>query len=481
MKKHTISLLFLLLFGALINGISAQISGEAECVNFSYACGGAAAFFPAGELSVACSGNNLVYDIANPGNEICWSNYLGCDNRERSGCLNYKNWHFCSTGDGTVYQTLPRNSSINGITLGDYPSESTTDSSLACVGIIYPEFNNIIHVRTTIQRCQGDSMILRVPDIEFPDEYNGKLRVAIARASDNEVLVSNAFGGSDFNANNEINLTSMTQLLASGIYILELRLICDGQLEECQPNLPNRVKKTYIRIDDDDFSVQAQYDLIERFGTATDTIPPGNLSDTPDGVLVGYDTVNHANLSLSLYDISNAGGQGLTYQLFNKLCNTTDEWNLIGTSTISANDAISGTASLGNTNQQNLGVVQCMCYRLDITHFDLCTNGFSTVSKYYRLGYECAPTSVDQLNISSKAFELFPNPVTDHLNIEWNNNITGDINFVIYNAIGQIVGKQNVSLDGVKSHRIDLDLKPGAYHYSITWEQGSQAGTLIKR
>lgn len=474
--------LFLLLVGwGVSTTLSAQITGPQACVEFEYLCGGADAPFPDAQISTNCFDNIQTWNIVDDGDSFCWIDAGGCEDPDRSGCLLYKNWHFCPSGSGVVFQTLPRNASINGMILGDYPLEAPVNNLEApCIGLIYQDFNNSLASVTSIERCQGDPMMLKVPALELPAQYDGRLLVRINELANNSTAAFAYYTAASINAEDEIDISSLFESLAPDLYVFELRLSCNGPPGGCATDLPNRVKKTIIDVRGDLFIADYNYTLLAPFGTNCN-MPTNYFYSVPDGVVIPYEYGCNSSIRFQLDNIEYTGDQGIGVELLSRTCGTSDQWSSITNASFSADAVASGNVILGSYSPEE--TPQCICYRLDVTYLEDCVGEEGTVSRYFRIGESCSGGTTSAINTSplSSEFQLSPNPFSDFVVINWNKNINASFQLAIYNSSGQIVEEREAISAGATSWRIDVNQKPGIYFYKITWEQGSQTGTLIKQ
>jgi hypothetical protein len=472
------------------DSLSAQLtSSGASCVDFEYACGGGDAFFPNSQVDVTCGRSTRTYDIPGLGNEICWQDLL-CPGKP-SACLNYKNWHFCPGTSGSVYQELPRNSSINGTILGNFPLEDW-NGNVACVGRNYFDFNNSVNSATELNICPGDPAKLKVPGLEFPVGYAGRLEFNIRRVSNNSLVYFDIFLASDIDANDEIDISLPFNFLSSDLYVFELILACFGQAG-CATTRPNRVKKTYVEVKNVVFDAQYQYAVQGNIFNPNCPEPVGLIGDEPDGLVIPLQPCN-LTYQLLLSNIENAGGEGITVEYFFKNCSSSGGFTPFATVNIPAAQVATGFASMGTV--PNLSPpTGCLCYRLDIEFFDLCIDDFNTTSKYYRIGPDCPEdftgpggpiklgTNNEDNNFENpiKPFELYPNPIEDFISIQWKDFESSEFNLLIYNGSGKVVQEIKVEAANTASYRQDINLPAGAYYYNIIWKKGTQSGTFIKR
>ncbi len=484
--KYILFFTLLLFFGT--EAVS-QVSFPGSCVYFKYACTGSPASFPGAGAKVFCNRSNYnVQLISYNGNvdRFCWNDYLNCSTRDRNGiCLLYKNWHLCSNGSGNVFQTLPRNSSINGVVLGNYPGEDWSGTS-ACIGRNYLPLNNNIYSATEIEKCPSDPAILKVPNLELPVLSQQVLSVRITNTS-GQLINQSSYQGSSLINGDEIDISNQIDVLFSGTYIIELSLVCRTGGTGCSP-VPNTVKRSYIEIVPDVFEVNMNYQVNGTIFT-TCFIPIGILSSASPGINIGYDASCHNGYSLSLSNLANYGNANMSYSLSRKFCSDSGPYNPLGTATIPANQISNGFYAIGSPPLSDLN--QCYCYRLDVTYFNICTGTNSTRSGYYRIGNPCtgfqpepgSEESSKKLPVSSSnRFSLYPNPVDETFSISW-----VDMNFIqaelsIYNVSGQLVKKVDLSSSKEESTvKLNGDFPAGAYHYSIKWDGGLEAGTFIKK
>jgi len=90
-------------------------------------------------------------------------------------------------------------------------------------------------------------------------------------------------------------------------------------------------------------------------------------------------------------------------------------------------------------------------------------------------------TSVNTL-IENIQLELFPNPASDWLRLTISGSESKDCDFVLYNALGQVVFSQKTNGDG----QFDMDIRhldTGLYHFVLNAENGKLLanGSVVKK
>jgi Secretion system C-terminal sorting domain len=78
-------------------------------------------------------------------------------------------------------------------------------------------------------------------------------------------------------------------------------------------------------------------------------------------------------------------------------------------------------------------------------------------------------------------FQLYPNPASKHLNVEWSSPVTGKVNVGIVNTTGQQVYTQAFELNGTSNIQLDMpaSVKPGIY-YLLVKDASTQTQQLTK-
>ncbi|PHI21784.1 hypothetical protein CEQ90_00420 [Lewinellaceae bacterium SD302] len=466
-------------------GLNSQVIFNGDCIDFEFNCTGNTASFPGAQVTTYCRGSQRVEDLTGNDDDFCWSDYIGCSDKRRGICLEYKNWHLCQDGSGSVYQSLPRNSSINGTVLGNYPLEPWSSNS-SCVGRIYSTFNNNINSATELNFCDGDPVTLKVPGLEIPDMSGQGLIIRLRDIFGGTVVQTTILNSLALNGD-EVDLTNFFTGVPNGTYTFEMVLSCTTGAGNCAQT-PNIAKTSYIKLERDVFTADMEYSVLGQIFQNC-PLPSGDLSPQPDGVTIDYDPTCHDDYFLSLDNIVNSGGEDIEYSLLRKVCSSSSDYESLGTGTLTAAEIASGATGIGVV-PVNESDPECYCYRLDLTYTDICNEGgFGTLSGYYKIGENC-PDLVpepggkinDQLGMSqTEAFDVFPNPVDDHLMINWQEVSTNQMEFIIFSSTGQIVRNVKVPIEAYSSYRLDLDLPAGAYHYNIVWDTGTQSGTFIKR
>ena len=90
-------------------------------------------------------------------------------------------------------------------------------------------------------------------------------------------------------------------------------------------------------------------------------------------------------------------------------------------------------------------------------------------------GIECE-TAINEL--SSNGLSVYPNPVSDKLKLNLNNNDTGNKYLTIFNTMGEVVIKETLSDN---EHILDLKALPsGVYLITVISEQGTISRKIIK-
>lgn len=66
-------------------------------------------------------------------------------------------------------------------------------------------------------------------------------------------------------------------------------------------------------------------------------------------------------------------------------------------------------------------------------------------------------------------FQLYPNPASKHLNVEWSSPVTGNISVGVLNTVGQQVYSQAFELNGSNNIQLNLpaSVKPGVYYLLV--------------
>ena len=66
-------------------------------------------------------------------------------------------------------------------------------------------------------------------------------------------------------------------------------------------------------------------------------------------------------------------------------------------------------------------------------------------------------------------FQVYPNPASKHINVEWSNSLTGNIGVGVLNTVGQQVYSQTFELNGSNTIKFDLpaSVNPGLYYLLI--------------
>jgi hypothetical protein len=280
-----------------------------------------------------------------------------------------------------------------------------------------------------------------------------------------------------------------------------------------QLTLANNISGPGISIDQN-FNKVYGPDSLGFYGDPTDTITygpdpvftndPGTAQTGGNGAYLGLGTVNFT-YTINGGMVALSGGLNYNSGISTTIGGTlalTYYWCPI---TVLAN-SINGFAAIksGNAillkwtgqNEQNTDTYEIE-YSKDGIHFSAATkipayvDNTGAASKY-EYQYNLAGTTADRLffrikktNAAGKAgysairvinlgagttaisnFQLYPNPASKHLNVEWSSPVTGNISVAVVNTVGQQVYQQAFELNG--SNNIQLDLpasaKPGVYY-----------------
>ena len=86
--------------------------------------------------------------------------------------------------------------------------------------------------------------------------------------------------------------------------------------------------------------------------------------------------------------------------------------------------------------------------------------------------------SIDQGDLIDKGLLIFPNPVSDDLYVR--SDISGLNTIIIYNALGNVIHRQNVSASNIDSHIIDVSaFAQGVYALSFSGDDGATVSKLF--
>lgn len=80
------------------------------------------------------------------------------------------------------------------------------------------------------------------------------------------------------------------------------------------------------------------------------------------------------------------------------------------------------------------------------------------------------PLALDEVNEQKNALVVFPNPTSDNVTVEFENNKAGMVTFNLYTPLGQLVYSQTIyKTKGLTSEQINLSLLPdAAYILKVT-------------
>ena len=162
-------------------------------------------------------------------------------------------------------------------------------------------------------------------------------------------------------------------------------------------------------------------------------------------------------------------------------------------------------------NEQNTDIYEIE-YSKDGIHFSSAARQAAYVddagaASKYEYQYNLAATAVDRLyfrikktNAAGKSgysairvinlgagstaisnFQLYPNPASKHLNVEWSSPVTGNISVGVLNTVGQQVYSQAFELNGSNNVQLNLpaSVKPGVY-YLLVKDVGNHTQQLTK-
>ena len=92
--------------------------------------------------------------------------------------------------------------------------------------------------------------------------------------------------------------------------------------------------------------------------------------------------------------------------------------------------------------------------------------------------YASQPDSIDQGTLIDEGLLIFPNPVSDDLYVR--SDRSGLNTFIIYNALGNVIHRQNVSASNIDSHIINVSAFPqGVYALSFSGDDGATVSKLF--
>jgi len=93
----------------------------------------------------------------------------------------------------------------------------------------------------------------------------------------------------------------------------------------------------------------------------------------------------------------------------------------------------------------------------------------------------CEMTSSSEDISLLEEFSVWPNPVFDHLALEWSSNYRGDAAVRLVTSTGQLLQRQEVSLSGYQKHIFDMSgLPAGLYFVGLQTELGQQWARVLK-
>ncbi|MGB3548675.1 MAG: T9SS type A sorting domain-containing protein, partial [Saprospiraceae bacterium] len=397
-------------------------------------------------------------------------------------CLNDRNWLFCeqpiTNNELFVVQQLPRNTSLNGTILGDFPQETVVGDLGICLGPDYGPFTNTLDLPTNIYKCPEDPVILRIPDLELPSAAGLCLFVSVYSLADS-LLAAATYTLDDFSGD-EVDVSGLLNPLGDGNFIFELSLRC-CELPEVDCPAVNATRRTYIRVFPDLFAYDLTLEIIGSiFGECLRT--SYFLPITPPGKIINIGDDDCDTYHFRLRNIANYGDEGISIFVSTKPCASPGEYiPLDGNASYTTAQLADGTQNTGSLNP--IVPEACDCYRVDVNYYSTCVQAYRTRSSYYRIGENCseAPTAVLDNPAGPAQFTLSPNPVGEALSITYSGEESVDrFTLELYDLLGQRVKSVEVPRF-LSSYRVSLDVPAGAYHYSIRWGGGRQTGMLIKQ
>jgi len=227
-------------------------------------------------------------------------------------------------------------------------------------------------------------------------------------------------------------------------------------------------------------TVAADYDTVNlQLGdTAGNALRPRNPSDSMY-LLFYIPTTNFKNISLKYGSESSSVGSGMLHQIFDYSVDSGVNWKTSGLSIPSDSawlifhlTSINFSDTLVNNNPK-------MVFRIA---FNGNTSGTSGNNRFDNVTVEgdsiggtgTTPSGVVQVVKVTPSYNLFPNPVSNTLDI--NGNIDGLKSIVIYNTLGETVYSSSVA--GKNLTLNVADLKAGNYFIDITEKISGVVSTL---
>jgi hypothetical protein len=456
-----------------------------DCITFVDDCTGLPINLPGGTVTVYCDlgdGKLPLETVVSIGSDgrACIGTGKGCKNR--SICLNAGNWEICKMTGCTarLFQTLARNPSINGVTLGNYPLEGSTGGVTHCLGRVYSGPLNNINSRTKLLICPGDPVVLNLPGLSIPTNSGLCLTINL-KSTDGTILIQQmTFAAGTMSGN-----VDLTSLFSSGTnagesYMLEFILSCCNGASTCTTNAR---KSVYIEVDG-----KFSYSPYSNAGFAPNAIsfvpptsPYGQLLPTAVSPAPGI-FINQ--LSLTGHSVQNPNGVSISYQLWETKCNTSDGDDvLLNSATQAASNPFTlGSFLLFSTNSD------CKCYKLNLTYNDGCSDALTTDSYYYKQGNNCPNFKGDDDDETSSRstfdnkteFQLKTNPTSENLTF---NNISNikmlPVEIMIFDSNGRSVSNYKYEYKEGEI-QVPFDVSPGIYFYKIKCGIDEHSGKVIK-
>ncbi|MGB3548961.1 MAG: hypothetical protein WBA17_18450, partial [Saprospiraceae bacterium] len=405
--------LFFLLF-IILPTLSAQIVPPTDaCLQLKYPCTKAPAPRANATVTIGCPGGGPSVFLPSPFNSFCYSIFQSCAPADPDYiCLNDRNWLFCeqpiTNNELYVVQQLPRNTSLNGTILGDFPQETVVGDQGICLGPDYGPFTNTLDFPTDIYKCPEDPVILRVPDLQLPNAAGLCLFVSVYSLADS-LLAAATYNLDDFSGD-EVDVSGLLNPLGDGHFIFELSLrCCELPVVDCP--VVNATRRTYIRVFPDLFAYKA---FLRTSGIhPTDCINAEvELSTISPGDAFAFEEPFCNLYSFIFQDVHANGVTSINIKSMRKVCDSLGDYEPFFYEDIAASDLFSSQYVI-EPKPDN----KCYCYRFELNYTSVCTGILETFYHYYRIGQNCsgAPTAVSDDDTGLTRFTLFPNPAAEVL------------------------------------------------------------------
>jgi len=355
------------------------------------------------------------------------------------------------------------------------PSVASVDS---ITGMVYGRYDSSVTIKYTASNSWCTSEISKTITVYSP--YTGIITGPVIVCVSATITLSNTtLGGiwSVSNANAAIGVSGTVTGVMSGTDSVKYTVT---SISGCSATISSLVTITTGILPDDGTIVGSANVCPYSSITLTDasgggiwsiTNPKATISGTGivTGTIPGLDTV--------LYAVTNGCGtltatRVITVKAFPDPGTITGLDSVCKGESITLTDTTSG-GSWGQANRNAVvsasGIVTGMEQGIDtIVYFVTNDCGTSDVSRQI-IVKDCHLVDINNI-VSVPAINIFPNPASSILNIEWTSLQAGNADIIVTNVTGQVVAKNElINNNGSGSMQLNIsDLKEGVYLLSIT-------------